>query len=38
MNILTYLIVADVIGWVATEIMHDRRSWDEGPGCRRCFS
>ena len=24
MNILTYLIVAAVIGWVATEIMHDR--------------
>jgi uncharacterized membrane protein YeaQ/YmgE (transglycosylase-associated protein family) len=24
MNILIYLIVAAVIGWVATEIMHDR--------------
>ena len=26
MNILIYLIVAAVIGWVATEIMHDRSS------------
>ena len=26
MNILVYLIVAAVIGWVATEIMHDRSS------------
>jgi uncharacterized membrane protein YeaQ/YmgE (transglycosylase-associated protein family) len=24
MNILIYLVVAAVIGWVATEIMHDR--------------
>ena len=24
MNILIYLIVAALIGWVATEIMHDR--------------
>jgi uncharacterized membrane protein YeaQ/YmgE (transglycosylase-associated protein family) len=24
MNIIIYLIVAAVIGWVATEIMHDR--------------
>jgi len=24
MNILIYLIVAAVIGWVATELMHDR--------------
>lgn len=24
MNILVYLIVAAVIGWVATELMHDR--------------
>jgi uncharacterized membrane protein YeaQ/YmgE (transglycosylase-associated protein family) len=24
MNLLIYLIVAAVIGWVATEIMHDR--------------
>jgi len=24
MNILIYLIVAAIIGWVATEIMHDR--------------
>jgi uncharacterized membrane protein YeaQ/YmgE (transglycosylase-associated protein family) len=24
MNIIVYLIVAAVIGWVATEIMHDR--------------
>jgi len=24
MNILIYLLVAAVIGWVATEIMHDR--------------
>ena len=24
MNILIYLIVAAVIGWVATEILHDR--------------
>jgi len=24
MNILIYLIVAAVIGWIATEIMHDR--------------
>jgi len=24
LNILIYLIVAAVIGWVATEIMHDR--------------
>lgn len=24
MNLLVYLIVAAVIGWVATEIMHDR--------------
>jgi len=26
MNILIYLIVAAIIGWVATEIMHDRSS------------
>ncbi len=26
MNLLIYLIVAAVIGWVATEIMHDRSS------------
>ena len=26
MNILIYLIAAAVIGWVATEIMHDRSS------------
>jgi uncharacterized membrane protein YeaQ/YmgE (transglycosylase-associated protein family) len=26
MNIIIYLIVAAVIGWVATEIMHDRSS------------
>ena len=26
MNILIYLIVAAVIGWVATELMHDRSS------------
>lgn len=26
MNILIYLVVAAVIGWVATEIMHDRSS------------
>jgi len=26
MNILIYLIVAAVIGWVASEIMHDRSS------------
>jgi uncharacterized membrane protein YeaQ/YmgE (transglycosylase-associated protein family) len=24
MNLLVYLIVAAVIGWVATEVMHDR--------------
>ena len=24
MNILIYLIVAAIIGWIATEIMHDR--------------
>jgi len=24
MNILIYLVVAAVIGWIATEIMHDR--------------
>lgn len=24
MNVLIYLIVAAVIGWIATEIMHDR--------------
>jgi uncharacterized membrane protein YeaQ/YmgE (transglycosylase-associated protein family) len=24
MNIIIYLIVAAVIGWIATEIMHDR--------------
>ena len=24
MNLLIYLIVAAVIGWIATEIMHDR--------------
>lgn len=24
MNILIYLVVAAVIGWVATELMHDR--------------
>jgi uncharacterized membrane protein YeaQ/YmgE (transglycosylase-associated protein family) len=24
MNIIIYLVVAAVIGWVATEIMHDR--------------
>lgn len=24
MNILIYLVVAAIIGWVATEIMHDR--------------
>ena len=24
MNLLVYLIVAAVIGWVATELMHDR--------------
>lgn len=24
MNLLIYLVVAAVIGWVATEIMHDR--------------
>lgn len=24
MNILIYLIVAAIIGWVATELMHDR--------------
>jgi uncharacterized membrane protein YeaQ/YmgE (transglycosylase-associated protein family) len=24
MNLLVYLLVAAVIGWVATEIMHDR--------------
>ena len=24
MNLLIYLIVAAVIGWVATELMHDR--------------
>jgi uncharacterized membrane protein YeaQ/YmgE (transglycosylase-associated protein family) len=24
MNIIIYLIVAAIIGWVATEIMHDR--------------
>ena len=26
MNLLIYLIVAAVIGWVATELMHDRSS------------
>ena len=26
MNILIYLIAAAVIGWVATELMHDRSS------------
>ena len=26
MNILIYLVAAAVIGWVATEIMHDRGS------------
>ena len=26
MNILIYLIVAAVIGWLATELMHDRAS------------
>lgn len=26
MNILIYLLAAAVIGWVATEIMHDRQS------------
>ena len=26
MNILIYLIVAAVIGWLATELMHDRSS------------
>jgi len=26
MNILIYLVVAAVIGWVASEIMHDRSS------------
>ena len=26
MNILIYLVVAAVIGWVASEIMHDRTS------------
>ena len=26
MNLLIYLIVAAIIGWVATEIMHDRSS------------
>ena len=26
MNILIYLIVAAVIGWVASELMHDRTS------------
>ena len=26
MNIIIYLIAAAVIGWVATEIMHDRSS------------
>jgi uncharacterized membrane protein YeaQ/YmgE (transglycosylase-associated protein family) len=26
MNILIYLIAAAIIGWVATEIMHDRSS------------
>lgn len=26
MNILIYLIVAAIIGWVASEIMHDRAS------------
>ena len=26
MNILIYLIVAAVIGWIATELMHDRAS------------
>jgi uncharacterized membrane protein YeaQ/YmgE (transglycosylase-associated protein family) len=24
MNILVYLVVAAVIGWIATEVMHDR--------------
>jgi uncharacterized membrane protein YeaQ/YmgE (transglycosylase-associated protein family) len=26
MNILIYLVVAAVIGWLATELMHDRSS------------
>jgi uncharacterized membrane protein YeaQ/YmgE (transglycosylase-associated protein family) len=26
MNILIYLVVAAVIGWVASELMHDRKS------------
>ena len=26
MNLLIYLVVAAIIGWVATEIMHDRSS------------
>jgi uncharacterized membrane protein YeaQ/YmgE (transglycosylase-associated protein family) len=26
MNLLIYLIVAAVIGWVATELMHDRNN------------
>jgi len=26
MNIIIYLVVAAIIGWVATEIMHDRSS------------
>lgn len=26
MNILIYLVVAAVIGWIASEIMHDRSS------------
>lgn len=26
MNILIYLIVAAIIGWIATELMHDRSS------------
>ena len=26
MNVLIYLLAAAVIGWVATEIMHDRQS------------
>lgn len=26
MNIVIYLVVAAVIGWIATEIMHDRSS------------
>ncbi|HEY5981941.1 MAG TPA: GlsB/YeaQ/YmgE family stress response membrane protein [Anaerolineales bacterium] len=26
MNLLIYLVVAAVIGWIATELMHDRSS------------